>query len=253
MKHKIISFLISLVLLTTITGCGASYPSMTQEQYDQTVDYAAGLLMKYSYNSIDRLTDVAASSSADSLSSAAETSESSYDMTDGASISTEMMAQADSMESVSSAASTSASIQKSLNDSQDVIEKMINGISLKYNGYSVMNAYPGDDAQGAVSVDKGMKLLILNFTISNRTAKEIKLNMTQKHASFLIAVNGKKQDYAMVTMFDNDLSTYQGTVPAGESTDLVLLFDLSENTAKSVKTLGMTMKINNQENSYTLE
>ena len=253
MKHNVLGILTSIVLLTTITGCGASYPNLTQEQYDQTVDYAAGLLMKYSNNNIDRLTDVAVSTSADtSEESVSDSSENGYSLTDaGNNSSAAVSVQADSIQNSSSTASTDA--QDNLNDSQDETAKMLNGILLKYNGYSVMNAYPADDAQGAVSVDKGMKLLILNFTISNHTTKEIKLNMAKKQASFLISVNGEKQGYTMVTMLDNDLTTYQGSVPPGKSTDLVLLLDLPESIAKSANTLGITMKIDNQTCSYILE
>ena len=77
--------------------------------------------------------------------------------------------------------------------------------------------------------------------------------MAKKQASFLISVNGEKQGYTMVTMLDNDLTTYQGSVPAGKSTDLVLLLDLPESIAKSANTLGITMKIDNQTSSYILE
>ena len=255
MKHNVLGIFVSIALLTTITGCGASYPNLTQEQYDQTVDYAAGLLMKYSYNNIDRLTNAAVSASAStSEESAPDSSENAYSLTDpGNNSSAAVASQTDSTQNTSSIASADASTQNNLNDSQDEIAKKLDGLSLKYNGYSVMNSYPADDAQGAISVDKGMKLLIFNFTISNQTAKGIDLNMAKKHASFLISVNGKKQGYTMVTMFDNDLSTYQGSVPAGKSTDLVLILDLPESTTKSANTFGVTMKIDNQASSYILE
>lgn len=38
-----------------LTGCGEQFPDLTQEQYDQTVEYAVGLLMKYSNNGQERL------------------------------------------------------------------------------------------------------------------------------------------------------------------------------------------------------
>ena len=100
MKHNVLGILTSIVLLTTITGCGASYPNLTQEQYDQTVDYAAGLLMKYSNNNIDRLTDVAVSTSADtSEESASDFSENGYSLADAGNKSSAAMAvQADSIQ-----------------------------------------------------------------------------------------------------------------------------------------------------------
>ncbi len=38
-----------------ISGCGSTLPEMTDEQYKQTVEYAAGLLMRYSNNGQERL------------------------------------------------------------------------------------------------------------------------------------------------------------------------------------------------------
>ena len=39
----------------SLAGCGEKFPEMTQEQYDQTVEYAVGLLMKYSVNGQSKL------------------------------------------------------------------------------------------------------------------------------------------------------------------------------------------------------
>jgi hypothetical protein len=38
-----------------VSGCGQTFPELTEEQYKQTVEYAAGLLMKYSNNGQERL------------------------------------------------------------------------------------------------------------------------------------------------------------------------------------------------------
>ena len=45
----------ALCVVLTLSGCGESFPELTEEQYKQTVEYAAGLLMKYSNNGQERL------------------------------------------------------------------------------------------------------------------------------------------------------------------------------------------------------
>ena len=55
-KYLGIAILISAAL--SLTGCGESFPELTQEEYDQTVEFAVGLLMKYSNNGQAKLTYV---------------------------------------------------------------------------------------------------------------------------------------------------------------------------------------------------
>ena len=54
MRGKFATAVLSVLTITTITitGCGSSFPELTDEEYDQTVQYAAGLLMRYSNNAV---------------------------------------------------------------------------------------------------------------------------------------------------------------------------------------------------------
>ncbi len=52
---KYISSILVIVLCLTLVGCGEKFPDLTEEQYKQTVEYAAGLLMRYSNNGQERL------------------------------------------------------------------------------------------------------------------------------------------------------------------------------------------------------
>ncbi|RKM54061.1 hypothetical protein D6853_14055 [Butyrivibrio sp. X503] len=55
-KYLGVAVIISAAL--ALTACGEKFPTMTEEQYDQTVEYAVGLLMKYSNNGESKLTYV---------------------------------------------------------------------------------------------------------------------------------------------------------------------------------------------------
>ena len=50
--------IIALSTVLALTGCGEKFPDLTEEQYNQTVEYAVGLLMKYSNNGQAKLTYV---------------------------------------------------------------------------------------------------------------------------------------------------------------------------------------------------
>ncbi len=55
-KYLALALIMSALLL--VGGCGESFPELTDEEYDQTVEFAVGLLMKYSNNDQSKLAQV---------------------------------------------------------------------------------------------------------------------------------------------------------------------------------------------------
>ena len=55
-KYSVIIVLLCMIMF--LFGCGQSFPEMTEEEYDQTVEFAVGLLLKYSNNDKSKLTKV---------------------------------------------------------------------------------------------------------------------------------------------------------------------------------------------------
>ncbi|WP_044914625.1 hypothetical protein [Butyrivibrio sp. WCE2006] len=59
MKKRVFKALITGIMTgILLTGCGSQFPEMTEEEYDQTVQYAVGILMKYSNNGVERLSSL---------------------------------------------------------------------------------------------------------------------------------------------------------------------------------------------------
>lgn len=55
-KYLALALIMSALLL--VGGCGESFPELTEEEYDQTVEFAVGLLLKYSNNDQSKLAKV---------------------------------------------------------------------------------------------------------------------------------------------------------------------------------------------------
>ena len=55
-KYLALALITSAILC--VSGCGESFPELTQEEYDQTVEFAVGLLLKYSNNDQSKLAKV---------------------------------------------------------------------------------------------------------------------------------------------------------------------------------------------------
>lgn len=55
-KYLALALITSAILF--VSGCGESFPELTEEEYDQTVEFAVGLLLKYSNNDQSKLAKV---------------------------------------------------------------------------------------------------------------------------------------------------------------------------------------------------
>ena len=55
-KYLALALITSAILF--VSGCGESFPELTQEEYDQTVEFAVGLLLKYSNNDQSKLAKI---------------------------------------------------------------------------------------------------------------------------------------------------------------------------------------------------
>jgi len=129
----------------------------------------------------------------------------------------------------------------------------LGGLKLTFNGYSVMNAYPSMNNQGAVTAKDGEKVLVLNFILSNPTSSAISLNVLNQNTTFKVSVNGSNVGYTKVTMLENDLSSYVGTVAAGAEEQLVLLVTIPSAQASSISNITVTISVNGNTYNVKLE
>jgi hypothetical protein len=55
---KYLGIMTAICIALSLAGCGEAFPEMTEDEYNQTVEFAVGLLMKYSNNGQAKLTYV---------------------------------------------------------------------------------------------------------------------------------------------------------------------------------------------------
>ncbi len=327
MRGKI-SSVISIVCITSmLAGCGSEFPELTDEQYQQTVEYAAGLLMKYSNNGIEKLAYVTSddveeylaeingetedeedseevkpskttteesvaedtvkeSTTTKSTESISDSSESASTKDSAGNVEDIDLSSATTDNSASNEASSenekasdSATAEISVESVEDIPtsddssegsssettasegtvisetekQSLGNGLYLTYTGYYVTTSYPQDDASFVITADTGKKLLVLGFKITNETNSAVTLDMVSTNPHFQILVNGENIGYTGVTILENDLSSFYGTIAAGEKKSLVLVKQISETDSKNIDSLGMIASINGTEQTVTLE
>lgn len=320
MRGKSATALLSIVTISLVmlSGCGNSFPEMTQEEYDQTVQYAAGLLMRYSNNAVEKLiyvnpdkveledeeesttteTDIAKaetekiepsqpetttekgttesggktqpsgvgiSVNAGSTDAAGDASndpatEASKEDTDKAATDISIAeASVDTIQEDDPTASATTTTTESGSTSTDKVisysdeQELMDGLYLRYNGYYVTSSYPENAKTMVIEAGNGKRLLVFSFRVVNESGQDKYLDMVKLNPYFQLTINGTNMGYTSVTMLENDLSTFAGTIAAGESKTLVLVKEIDTSLAKNIQELELTISMDGQSQTVIME
>lgn len=322
-----------LALGVFLTGCGSQFPKMTDDEYNQTVQYMVSLLMKYSNNGVEKLSSLSAlelqyqmekedreakkaardkaleealanqannpdadtsesgdttSDDSDNKQSADNTdiaqndtsnpdiqedrqepyeqqdnipqnsdieedisqliAESEDDLNEGLQNPELDLPEEDNSGDESSDESIPADIvtgddDPAMSEADKVVEGMrqelSKGMFLTYSGYSVATTYPDNDDVFVIHATDKKKLLILNFRLVNTSGMDVSVDMVKANPHFQVILNGINVGYTNVTMLDNDLSSYKGSIAADEKKSMVLIKQMDADKLKNVSTLGL--------------
>ncbi len=327
-----------------LTGCGSTFPEMTQEEYDQVVQYSVSLLMKYSNNGVERLSSVsalemqrqmekeareAAKAERDAQLEAAvanggenpeQTEEETTDlaMVDEQEETPDMSQEAEETPSSDEEDDVSALLEEygdtldegirnaesseesddsdtvsdteeqgeepSIDEQLDALDtpeeqnaeetsqpetqelttetdmtvdgmrqELSRGLFLTYSGYSVTGSYADENDVFSITATQGNKLLVLGFKRINTGEMDVTVDMVKANPHFQILLNGTNVGYTNVTMLDNDLSSFAGTIPAGEKVNMVLIKQMKADKVKTVDTLGLIGTLGDDTITFNLE
>ncbi len=243
-------FLILTVALI-LSGCGDEFPDMTEEQSAQVTEYAAGILMKYDTKHESRLlNDVELEKELARLEALANRKAEIAAMDEA--LEAEKRKEKESKEQA--LADTPVIPQGQSGPSGQYVDEFygLDGISIRYSGYDVVDAYP-DSSEALyfrMQAAEGKKLLVINFTASNNTDSEQTLDMMSIMPVFKIGINGDAPQYTLLTLLSNDLANYRGTLAAGEEINLVLVAEVKEEKAANIELISIKMQ--NDSNSATI-
>ncbi len=225
-----------LIAVGFLTGCGGNViPELTEEQQDLIVEYAAGTLLKYDKNHESRLITIEEVEAEEQKQEAMEAAVQAMKLSkENSEAEPEQEEKADAEEVDNIQPEVPATLEGLLQLEQ---------ISCAYIGYEITDDYPeqGENLFFVMSATEGNKLVVLKFNVSNLSDAETMLDMNQIGARFKIAVNGEEKN-ALTTMLLNDLAYYQGTIAAGETTELVLVCEIPEEKAREITTLELIVK-----------
>lgn len=119
----------------------------------------------------------------------------------------------------------------------------LDGISVEYTDYEIGKTYPNEDSMAFVltAVD-GSNLVVLKFNVKNETNEDIVLDMIAADMNFKGIFNGQVKANCQTTLLNNALNTYKGTISAGESKEMVLVYQISERSLSNVSTIKLEVE-----------
>ncbi|MBD5537803.1 MAG: hypothetical protein HDQ99_19565 [Lachnospiraceae bacterium] len=236
MKKREISCGIAALCLILFTGCGATLPPMTDAQQDAIAEYAAALVMRHTRDYSSRLVDL-------SLYEEKEPEKIDEPESGG------MDATADTPVIDNS---DDNNIDEPVYQSIDAL-LVPDGVVITYMGSQILDSYPeneDDDLFFALDASTGKKLLVLRFSLQNTTGEEKNLDIFSVAPRFVVKINDTERTHVISTMLLDDLSTYIGSLAAGEEISLVLLAEI-DNTLDTIEKLELTVSTS-EESAVTL-
>lgn len=232
MKKRVIGGLAVVCSALIATGCGNSIPEMTEEQQELVVEYAAGVVLKYDKNYEGKLVELTLEEDAAEEAEAPTAPENE-----------ELPESTESVENDVTIIDNTENVEEVTYTIESLLQ--LDPVGITYMGYEISDLYPseneGDDLYFIMNATDGNKLLVLKFLAENASDQDMELNIAESNARFKIDVDGVTKN-ALTTMLVNDLAYYKGTLAAGESTELVLVCEISDAQAEEISSLSLIVK-----------
>lgn len=218
----------AVMMTISATGCAETeLGKMTAEEENMYVQYAANLILKHDKNNIDRMIYVEAETKPQETESQTTTPGQEEE-------------------------TTQTTGQETATDINGIVSA--SGFDIQPNGYQVLEAYPSDGGNLGMSMIavKGYKLLVVNLKVTNTSGADQTLNMLETKAQYKGIINDSIRLNAQVTALLDAFNTYHGTIPAGGSEDLVLVFQVNENDVASINSVKLNITYNDKQGTVAI-
>lgn len=209
------------------TGCGEKPYDLSKEEEGKIADYAAHVVTKYNGSQEEgllkiepELLDDQEEEDAEKNSKKEEPEEKSKDQ--------EQQGDKKNSEAEEPEEET-VSLSKAL--------QLEDGLNAVYDRYDITDSYVEAD-YFAMNATSGKTYLVLHIDLT-ADGQDVNCDMLAKNLKFRVVINGEKEVGAQTSILLNDLSTYQGTIPQGDTQDCVLLFETETDAVSNIESLGL--------------
>ena len=118
----------------------------------------------------------------------------------------------------------------------------VSGVTVKGNTYQVTSSY--GTSYAVCQARKGKKLIAVNFTVSNTSKSDKKVNFQKKGVQAELLLDGESAGGPLLSIVDGDLQSFNTKISAGKRKQGVLIFEID----KSVKVGDVKVRFVNGNN-----
>lgn len=245
MKKRYLRYSIIIMVMSFLfTGCGVKFPDLTAEEQQVIGEYAANLLLKYDANHRSRLMTREELKVAELREQ--ELEEARKELA------------GEGMDPVEDTPVIEIG-QSGTGGGASSVEEFLGlpqGVLISYQGYIICDSYPEEgkmDSFFTLDATEGRKLLVLNFRMENKNQSGVPVDLLGQSVLMRVIMDGKLTRNSLITMLEEDFSTYRGEIAAGEYVDTVLLVEVEEDMAESLSALQLSVKKNGETITISLQ
>lgn len=240
-----------MIIAVLSTGCaGQSKVTVTTEQNDLIAEYAAGVLLKYSYENEWNYTKLRNAKIGSNISQNATIGSKGSTTSPTIAGSSTTQTKSATTETKSSTVETKSSTASVTTTSSDPMVSLaeglgISGAKIKYSSYVAASTYPQGSLVLSVPATTGKKVVAIEFEISNPTATPIVCNTTSNKINMKLLVNGSTEVSESFTILQNDLINLKNiTINTNDKYTAVAIYMVPENIAESITSLSVSVSLN---------
>ena len=227
-----------------MTACSTVTSDLTEEQGDIIAEYAADILLKYDKNYSDKYVE-----------SEPTTDEATFG--EEIEFTTHEASTSGKKDETGDKETTKPVEETTTKPVLSSIEQIlgIDGIKVTCKDFILTDTYPNDSKDNffVMKAVKDTKLLILKLDVKNVSGKDINLNVMKTNAKYRMTVNDNNKLVAQITLLLNAFNTYEGTIKANKSEEMVLVFQTNEKSKADIKNMTLDIYCGDKQGTITLK
>ncbi|MBQ8247667.1 MAG: hypothetical protein IJZ42_11090 [Lachnospiraceae bacterium] len=225
-KYRMLSIILSSVLVLSLSGCASAIPELSADEQDMVTQYMADMLLKYDVNYQASLLE------GEELAIALEEQR---EKEEAARLEAE---EQERLEQEKVEASKPDDIEITDTPQYAGVDSMadasnLENVAFDYLGYELTSRYPNADEGElvfAMTPTAGNELLIMKFNLANISGSDCEIDMINSGTSYAVKINEGSYAPALTSLLENDLSTFIATLPKESGAEVVLISEVPSGT-----------------------
>ncbi len=251
----IMLFGILMFFAPVLVSCGADSVNLSDEDVKRVANYSSDVVSQHNDKSDSRLVDIATVKRKYQEQLDLEIKRQNFRAMEQAALNQESESSPDSGSGSGDGAEGDAPAEPEISLAEAI---GVPEFDIYYTDYEVSHSYPSsgsvsaDDIYMGMTAAQGDTLLILHFNISNTEGLDRECDIIDLKPTFRVKINGESNTVQQ-TILPDDLSKFEGTIPAYSSAETVLISEVADSVASDIQSLSLVVRSADDRPEYRLE